>query len=201
MLKKNKGTTVVIHLPQGYSTYKKEKGLTHDEMISLMWNSLSRQVLLNEEEERMVEKASQKIGVSREEVLKTGGLMYANTLSGSKKQGAHQDKRKVAAAQKAQKILDEMIALNDKTNDWWDKVLINQYTMDLYLKEHQKRLGSNSIKSTYIQNCLIENRSKIESHHKKHKIKEGHNQRASRHRWSLKQAEAIKEQVGELTRE
>jgi len=169
------------------------KNITQAQFLAILLNNHRNfYIPLNEEEQRIMDKACKIAPNTLKKKIKSGALRYAANLVNTqrtKKDIVDPNVRNSprAADARADALLGQIFKHNEAATNWYDKIFITKAALLDHCQE-QKELNPKSISigKAVLDRCLERCRVLIENHHKEHKLESKHNTRAYYERLRIK---------------
>jgi hypothetical protein len=169
------------------------KNITQAQFLAILLNNHRNfYIPLNEEEQRIMDKACKIAPNTLKKKIKSGALRYAANLVNTqrtKKDIVDPNVRNSprAADARADALLGQIFKHNEAATNWYDKIFITKAALLDHCQE-QKELNPKSISigKAVLDRCLERCRVLIENHHKEHKLESRHNTRAYYERLKIK---------------
>ena len=169
------------------------KNITQAQFLAVLLNNHRNfYIPLNEEEQRIMDKACKIAPNTLKKKIKSGALRYAANLVNTqrtKKDIVDPNVRNSprAADARADALLGQIFKHNEAATNWYDKIFITKAALLDHCQE-QKELNPKSISvgKAVLDRCLERCRMLIENHHKEHKLESKHNTRAYYERLKIK---------------
>jgi hypothetical protein len=169
------------------------KNITQAQFLAVLLNNYRNfYIPLNEEEQRIIDKACKIAPNTLKKKIKSGALRHAANLVNTQRTtkdivdpNARNSPR--AADARADALLGQIFKHNEAATNWYDKIFITKAALLDHCQE-QKELNPKSISigKAVLDRCLERCRMLIENHHKEHKLESKHNTRAYYERLKIK---------------
>jgi len=159
-------------------------GLTQTQVFERMLNNFKLfDLYFTDEEQEIIKQAKEKTGDYYNRKVKNTILRTANNLLNSedKEINTSVSNSYHAANKRADEVLEKMIETNNNASSWTDKTFINQVSISRFSTDlKDKGVIKYKLSTDVIRRCLVNNKNKIDKHHKslgldkKHNLKKYH---------------------------
>ena len=159
-------------------------GLTQTQVFERMLHNFKLfDLYFTDEEQEIIKQAKEKTGDYYNRKVKNTILRTANNLLNTedKEINTSISNSYHAANKRADEVLEKMIETNNDATTWTDKTFINQASISRFSTDlKDKEVIKFKLSADVIRRCLVNNKNKIDKHHKslgldkKHNLKKYH---------------------------